>query len=68
MAYDPNLRITVGPRCTVGELKEMVRDIPDEYEIACCGQEEFYLHVDPENEVVTADVEEEIESDLDDEI
>lgn len=66
MAYDPNRRITVGPRCTIGELRDMVADLPDEYEITCCGQEEFYIHIDPDNEVATVDVEEDVESDLDD--
>lgn len=68
MAYDKNQRLTIGPRCTIGELKAVLEDIPDSYEITCCGQEEFYLHRDDENEVITADVEEEIESKLDDDI
>jgi len=54
------LMSTIGPRCTIREFKEILARYPDDYEISCCGQEEFFLHVDAENETIILDTEEDI--------
>lgn len=40
---------------TIGELKELIKDIPDDYFINCCGEAEFYINVCPTSTDVCID-------------
>lgn len=47
---------------TVGELKEILKDIPDKTEVCVCGDPECWLHAEYDGSVVSFDY-----NDLDDE-
>lgn len=32
---------------TIGELKELINDLPNHYKVNCCGEAEFYINVYP---------------------
>lgn len=49
-----NYAITVSV-ATIGELKELIKDIPDDYFINCCGEREFYINVCDESTDVCID-------------
>ena len=55
MAYDFEKRTEIGPRMTVKEFKNLLENVPDEYEIMCNGDESFFMHVDDSNEVINFD-------------
>lgn len=57
--YDINERKKFG---TVGELKSIIKDIPDDTKIVICGDDYCYFHIEKDRSVVNLDNE-----DLDDE-
>ena len=42
---------------TVGEFKELIKDLPDDYILTCCGVDEFYINVLATQRAVTIDTE-----------
>ena len=55
MSYDREKRTEIGPRMTIGEFKALLENVPDQYEICCNGYEDFFMHVDDENEMISFD-------------
>lgn len=40
---------------TVGELKEILNDIPDDTQVLICGEDYGWLHIEQDNSVVCLD-------------
>ena len=51
----PKLRILDGSATTVGEFKELLKDIPDEYKFSLSGIAEYAIAVDDVDESILID-------------
>ncbi|MBR4419384.1 MAG: hypothetical protein IKT32_00735, partial [Clostridia bacterium] len=52
-----NFVIAGGGITTIGELRELIADLPDNYCVSICGANNFYINVCPSKESVVIDTE-----------
>ena len=52
-----NYVIAAGGITTIGELRELLADLPANYLVCCCGVDSFYINVNPNKETVVIDTE-----------
>ena len=55
MDYQFSRIMNIGPRDVLSVIIEKLKEIPEDYEVDCCGHSTFYIHIDDENQTIRID-------------